>query len=127
MKYMDSFIDESLQHFNSIFNYKAFELDMYETETEVVIEAKLPGYNRDQIQLEIIEDQLRIAVEDSKVVKENDMQNHPYKKQQSFQKIERLITLPFTISEADTKATYKDGIIQITTPKRKPKFIEIDE
>jgi len=126
---MDSFFDESFKHFNSFFDQIAFDVDMYETKTDVVIEAELPGYKRDQIQLEIIDNQVRIAVEDTKLVEEKNEQRMYRNIERSFHRIERLVSLPFTISEKNTRASYKDGILRITTPRRETsrRFIDIDE
>lgn len=127
---MDSFLDESFKHVHSFLNQKVFDVDMYETENDIVIEAELPGYKRDQIQLEIIDDQLRISVENSKFANEKNEKSLSYNKKQSYDKIERWILLPYPVSEKDVRATYKNDILTITTPKRRKssrRFIDIDE
>lgn len=126
--HMDSFFNESFKHINSFFDDKLFKVDTYETESNIVIEAVLPGYKRSQIQLEITGNQVRIAVNDSYTAEEKQNQSKHDIKRQSSHQMERLITLPFTISEENTKATYTDGILKITTPKRNPntRTINID-
>ncbi|ASN06050.1 Hsp20/alpha crystallin family protein [Virgibacillus necropolis] len=122
-KHMDSFFNESFKQF---FNQKPFEINMQETKSDVVIRAMLPGYNRDQIRLAIIGNQLRITVEDSKF---QEKKKEHFTNTNKEYKMERMISLPFTISEEDTKATYNDGILKISTPKKKPntRFINIDQ
>lgn len=129
MKGMDSFLNDSFKNFNSLFSRKSFDVDMYESKSNVVIQAKLPGVKRDQIELEIVGNQVRIAVQDAEIYEEiNDGTKHQYK-EQSQQRMERFITLPFTISEKETTAAYNDGILKITTPinNASRKFIDIDK
>lgn len=119
---MDSFINDSAKNFHSLFNsQKAFKVNMHETKTDVVVEAILPGYKRDQIQLGIIGNQFRITVENTTVMEEKGDDN-----EESSQELERLISLPFTISKNETKAIYQDGILKISTPKRKSTATIID-
>lgn len=127
--HIDSFVTESAKNFNSLFNQKTFKVTMHETSSEVVIEAVLPGYKRSQIELGIVGNQFRITVEDKTILKEKSDKTMYYSEEQSSQKKERLISLPFTISKKDTKATYKDGILKISTPKKKSNttIIDIDQ
>ncbi|UJL46681.1 Hsp20/alpha crystallin family protein [Virgibacillus sp. NKC19-16] len=129
MKGMDSFLNDSFRNFNSLFSRRSFDVDMYETKSDVVIQAKLPGIKRDQIELEIVGNQIRIAVQNTTIYEEiNDREKHQHK-EQSEQRMERFVTLPFTISEKETTAAYKDGVSKITTPinNASRKFIDIDK
>lgn len=128
MKGMDSFLNDSFKNFNSLFSRKSFDVDMYETKSDVVIQAKLPGIKRDQIELEIVGNQVRIAVQNEIFDETNDGSMHQHK-EQSLQRMERFVTLPFTISEKETQAAYNNGILEITTPKNNEsrKFIDIDK
>ncbi|MFB4166229.1 Hsp20/alpha crystallin family protein [Alteribacillus sp. JSM 102045] len=82
---------------------------------------------RDQIQLEIIGNHLRMSVEDSAILEEKNDQSMSQRKEQSFQRMERLIPLPLPVSEKDIKTTFENGILKISIPKhRNRKFIEID-
>jgi len=125
---MDSFLNESIRNFDSFFNLKSFEVNMHETNKAIIVEAYLPGLKRDQIELEIVGNQLRIAAEDMTVLEEKNERTKYNDTRQSFQKIERLITLPFHISEKDTKASFEKDILKITIPKQNSgrKFIDID-
>lgn len=127
---MDSFLNESAKNFNSLFNQRQFKVNKYETKTEVVVNAILPGYKRSQIELGIIGNQFRITVDDTPIHEEKGNKPlYPNKEQSSPQKMERLVSLPFTISKTETKATYTDGILTITTPKKEPnaRIIDIDQ
>ncbi|MBT2217677.1 Hsp20/alpha crystallin family protein [Virgibacillus dakarensis] len=126
---IDSFFNDSLNHFNSFINKRSIRVNMRETKSNVIVEAELPGYKRDQIQLEIIGNQLRITAEDTSTYEEKNDKSMFYNKEHSFQRAERLITLPFTVSEKDTKAALNNGILKITIPKKNEsrKFIDIND
>ncbi|MGY0694207.1 Hsp20/alpha crystallin family protein [Virgibacillus sp. FSP13] len=128
LEQMDSFFNDSIKNFNSLFK-KSIRINTYETKSTVVIEAELPGYKREQIHLEIIGNQIRISAEDTASLEaQNDKKTYD-NKEESFRRAERLVTLPFTISEKDTKATLNNGILKITVPKlnESRKFIDIDD
>ncbi|WP_158701752.1 Hsp20/alpha crystallin family protein [Lentibacillus sp. Marseille-P4043] len=125
LEQMDSFFNDSIKNFNSMFK-KSIRINTYETKSSVVIEAELPGYKREQIHLEIIGNQIRISAEDTTNVEEK---NENYNNEESVRQAERLVTLPFTISEKDTKAKLNNGLLKITVPKlnESRKFIDIDD
>jgi HSP20 family protein len=126
---IDSFFNDSVKHFDSLVNKRSIRVDMQETKSNVIIKAELPGYKRDQIQLEIIGNQIRITAEDTSTHEEKHDKSMYHGKNQSRQRAERLITLPFTISEKDTKAALSDGILKITIPKKNEsrRFIDIND
>lgn len=123
---MDAFVNESIKNFNTLFSEQSFKVNKYETESEVIVKAILPGYKRSQIKLDIIGNVIRITVDDSTILEEENDQTMYHNKEQTSPKMERLVSLPFTISEENTKATYKDGILKITTPKKKLPTRNID-
>jgi HSP20 family protein len=129
IKSFDSFFDESFQHFNTFLNQGALSVDFYETASDGVVEAKLPGYSKDQIQVEFVRNhQLRISVENSETAEVKNENNMYYHKKQTSQKLERLIMLPYPIAEEDAKATFKDGVLRIIFPKGtiNRRFIDIE-
>lgn len=127
VKSIDSFFDESLKHLDSFLSQNVFPVEWYETESDMIIEADLPGHKREHIQVEVLGNQLRIAVEHSDMTTVHHEQVYSHRKQ-SLQKIERCLTLPFSISEKDTHATYKNGLLRIITPKQPhdKRFVDIE-
>ncbi|MEW9677545.1 Hsp20/alpha crystallin family protein [Lentibacillus sp. L22] len=124
---IDSFFNESFNNFHQLINKRSIRVHTHETKSSVVVEAELPGYKRDQIQLEIIGNQLRIIAEDTSSFEGKNKKGETFHKEQSYQTAERLITLPFTISEKDTSAVLKNGILKISIPKKNEsrRFIDI--
>mgnify|MGYP001226902988 FL=1 len=128
MERMDAFFNESIRNFDSLWSQKRFKVVIDETDTEMIVEAALPGYSRDQIELEILGRQLRIAALDTSSFEEKNDKNNFYKKEHSYRKAERIVTLPFPISKKDTKASFQNGLLKITIPKRNDSrtFIDIE-
>lgn len=113
MKTMDSFFNQSLTQL------RPFRIDLYETDSEVIVEAEMPGYSRDQIQLEIIGNQLQIEAENSVVREMKNEQTKYHNKEKSSQRVKRVVSLPVAVSEQDTTASLADGILKVTMPKSK--------
>lgn len=128
MKQMDSFFNESFKQMNSSFDLRPFWLDVKETNSAIIVRAEMPGFNRDQIQLEILGNRLRITAEDTTIVNMNDDPKKLQTNKQSVKRMERYVTLPFEIPEKETKATYTDGLLTVEIPKNnsKRKYIPID-
>lgn len=123
MDQIDSFFNDTFNQFSSLLRRRSIRIHTSETKSNVVIKAELPGYKRDQIELEIIGNQLRIIAWSKFTSVEEDKQDEKYQEYSA----ERLITLPFTISEKDTTAVLRDGILKISIPKKNEsrKFINI--
>lgn len=123
MKMMDSFFNQSLTQL------RPFRIDMYETDSEIIVEAEMPGYKRDQIEIEINGNQLRIAAVDSEVREMKNGQTKYHNREKSYQRLERVVSLPFAVSEKDATASLDDGILKVTMPKsnRRRNLIVIDE
>ncbi|UOQ42843.1 hypothetical protein MUN89_12815 [Halobacillus salinarum] len=51
---IDSYFEKSIKQLNRFFEDHTFPVDMYETETELVIEAKLPDYEKEQIHVSFL-------------------------------------------------------------------------
>ncbi|UOQ42844.1 hypothetical protein MUN89_12820 [Halobacillus salinarum] len=64
---------------------------------------------------------MRIIVEDSKITEYVNESSSTSNKQQSLQRMERFITLPFIISESKTHVSYTNGVLRIVTPNHHPR------
>jgi len=124
MHQMDRFFNQSFKQINSHLNLNPIWVETYETDKHVIVEAELPGYRREDIQLEIIGSRLRIAVEGNQIIEEKNNND----KRKYYQQRERIVSLPFVIPEKETKASFHNGILKITVPKKnsKRKYLDID-
>ncbi|HET7657281.1 MAG TPA: Hsp20/alpha crystallin family protein [Bacillales bacterium] len=109
---------------------RSFRVDMIETDSHFIVEAELPGFNRDQIDIEILDSALKITASHNEVSEEANDNKHYYRKERSYGRIERVVPLPFRVNPKQTTANYEKGILQIAIPKgdqdRESRTIRID-
>ncbi len=103
-----------------------FDLDMYQNENEVVIEASIPGVDPDDINITIAGEVLTIKGE---VKQEKESKSADYHVQErKYGSFSRSITLPTQIVAEKANAEFKNGILKLTLPKAeevKPKTITV--
>ena len=101
-------------------------LDVWETDEAVVYAFDLPGLTREQISLEVEENSLTVsATRDREVPVDRDRFARFERRYGTFT---RTVGLPAGVAEDAIKATYVNGVLEITVPKPEqpqPKRIEI--
>jgi HSP20 family protein len=101
-------------------------VDIYETDTSVILKAELPGMTKDDIAIEINENNLVLKGERKF---QKDIKEESYHRiERSYGAFSRSFTLPDTVDRDKVSASFKEGILEITIPKiegAKPKQIEI--
>ncbi|MEW6675063.1 MAG: Hsp20/alpha crystallin family protein [Nitrospirota bacterium] len=102
-------------------------VDMYDRKNEIVVKAELPGVEKENIDLKITENNLTIKgeVKKEEEIKEEDY----YSREMSYGSFTRTIALPSEVDSSKAKATFKNGILEITLPKKeeaKPKEIKVE-
>jgi len=100
-------------------------VDAYEDESNIVLRAELSGLKREDMDIEVTQDTLTIRGE-RKLDKED---NKNYVRiERPYGPFARTFAINVPIDTAKVKASYKDGILEITIPKAeetKPKKIEV--
>lgn len=97
----------------------------YETNSHYIIEAELPGVNKEQISLDIYHNFIKISVRSEEIFQESDENNIVVRQNSHFQKSERMIPIPFAINESDVKAHLAKGMLIIQIPNNR-KSVQID-
>lgn len=95
---------------------------------QVVVRADLPGLDRDDLRVEIDNGMLSISGE-RREEEEEDREGF-YRSERSYGRFHRVIALPEGVNADECKATYKDGVLEVTVsaPKeeeRRSKRIQI--
>ncbi len=101
-------------------------LDIYEEEDKVVIEAEIPGVNKEDIKINVEDNVLTIKAEKKKEekVKDKDI----IYEEIAYGMYAREIELPHTVDTEKIEAVYENGVLKISLPKKeevKPKQIEV--
>lgn len=102
-------------------------MDVEETKDDVFIRAEIPGLNKKDIKISLSGDRLHISGERSREEEEKGKTYH--RVERAFGRFDRVVALPVEVEAGKTKATYKDGILEVRLPKAekvKPKEIGID-
>ncbi|MEN1935945.1 Hsp20/alpha crystallin family protein [Paenibacillus sp. 102] len=95
-----------------------FPVDLYESGEELVIKAELPGVQKEQIQIEIQSEYLKISVtEDITEEIKDEVSHNYYRRERSISGASRMIKLPYLIKKKSAKASYQSGILEIRAPK----------
>lgn len=90
-----------------------------------VIEAELPGIEKEQLRLDIYQQAIRIQVNQSEQLEYKDDKEGLIEQQKQSYTRQRIVPLPFLVNEKHVRATYKNGLLQIIIPiHQKPITIE---
>ncbi|HYG79581.1 MAG TPA: Hsp20/alpha crystallin family protein [Pyrinomonadaceae bacterium] len=101
-------------------------VDIYENKDEIVLEAELPGMNREDFELTVENNVLTLRGE-RRFEKKDETDNY-HRVERSYGSFTRSFTLPPTVSGEGIAAEYRNGVLRITLPKReevKARRIEI--
>lgn len=93
--------------------------DVYEDGTNIVAEMNLPGLQGDDIDVEVRDNHLRVAGKREEV-NEKKGKDH-YAKEIQRGSFERVIPLPTAVKQDKVDASYEDGVLKVTMPKREEK------
>ncbi|HDK27492.1 MAG TPA: Hsp20/alpha crystallin family protein [Candidatus Atribacteria bacterium] len=101
-------------------------VDVIDKKDSILVKAELPGVDKKDVKISLSENTLTIRGErkEEKEIKKEDY----YCCERAFGTYSRSITLPVEVDKTKAKATFKNGILEITLPKieeTKPKEIEI--
>jgi len=102
-------------------------VDIYDDKDKLVIKADLPGMAQKDIDVSVEDDVLGIKGEKKKEteVKEDNF----YRVERAYGSFERRFALPVNVDATKIKATYKEGVLELTLPKKeesKAKQIKIN-
>lgn len=101
-------------------------VDIYENKEQIVLEAELPGMNRDDFELSV-ENNVITLRGDRHFEKKEETESY-HRVERSYGSFTRSFTLPQTVSAEEATAEYRNGVLRVTLPKRedtKARRIEI--
>ena len=93
-------------------------VDVYQTEKDVVVKAEIPGVSKEDLNLYVDENSIRLS---GQTKKENEFkEEHIYRSERMYGSFSRLIPMPVEVKSDEAKAEYRDGILTIRVPKMQP-------
>ncbi|HHY82999.1 MAG TPA: Hsp20/alpha crystallin family protein [Clostridiales bacterium] len=93
-------------------------VDVYQTDKEVIVKAEIPGVSKEDLNLYVDENTVKLSGQTRKEDKYND--ENVYRTERYYGSFSRTIPLPVEVKSEEAKAEYKDGILTITVPKMEP-------
>ena len=102
-------------------------VDIYEQDGNIVMKAELPGVDPKAVDIRLENNTLTLRGE-RKLDKEVKQDNY-HRVERSYGVFSRSFTLPTVVDQGNIKAEYRDGVLQLTLPKReeaKPRQIQIN-
>ncbi len=96
--------------------YRVSNLDVYEDEQHLYVEAELPGFSADQIDLTLEDGILQIAAERDETSQKSE--DNYYLRERRSGKWSRSIRLPVGVQDNKVTASYHDGVLKVTLEKQ---------
>ena len=115
---IDRIFESAMSDFASPAASSRFPVDLYEDKNNTYVRAELPGLTRDDINVEVVEDYLTITAA-RKSGEGADGESFSFS---------RSITLPDEVMADNVSASFENGVLTITLPKReqaKPRKINV--
>lgn len=104
------------------------QIEIFERGNQLVLRADLPGLTKNDVNVEIDND--GITIEGERQHENEEKGEGYYRSERSYGKFYRRIPMPEGVKAEDAKATFKNGVLEITMPaskreERKPRRLEI--
>ena len=97
--------------------------DVKETEKGYEVDIDLPGFKKDEIQLELNDGYLTISAEKGLDKDEEDEKKHYLRRERYAGSMSRSFYIGEGITEEDIHAKYEYGILKLSIPKEQPKAV----
>ncbi|MFB6253637.1 MAG: Hsp20/alpha crystallin family protein [Halobacteriaceae archaeon] len=90
-------------------------VDVEDRGDEFVVTAELPGYDQDDITVELVGDTLRIDAEYTSETEE--MTDRYVREERHKESLHRSVSLPEDVNEEGVSAEFENGVLTVTLPK----------
>ncbi len=105
------------------------KIDIKEEEKNYLLTAEVPGLSKDDINIEVNDNNMLTIFSEHKEEKEEEKEGYIYK-EQSHRSFSRSLRIPEGISYQEITAKLEDGVLSLTIPKTEPelpKKLEIND
>jgi len=96
------------------------QVEVFQRGDELVVRADLPGLTKDDVKIEIQEDQLVIQGERRQEHEEGRLGERQYRSERRYGSFYRSIPLPEGANVDNAKAAFRNGVLEITIPTPRP-------
>lgn len=109
------------------FKGKAPSVDVIDRDSEIVVKAELPGVDKKDLDISVTNN--TVTIKGSTSHEEKEEKGDYYRCEMSRGEYSRTVALPANVDEGKAKAKFKDGILELTIPKKekaKRRKIKVD-
>jgi HSP20 family protein len=110
---------------DELLDERMWGLDIEERDNEVVVRADVPGFEPDELDVQLTGRLLTVKAEHEQTKEEKDAK----RVERSFRSFYRTVSLPEDVKSDQVQAKYKNGVLEIHVPKSegaRPKRIAIE-
>lgn len=93
-------------------------VDIEDQGKNILIRAEMPGTPKENIDINVTDDTIEISAETA--VEREEREEDYYHRERSYKSFYRLLPLPTEVISNKADATLKDGILEVTIPKKTP-------
>jgi HSP20 family protein len=130
---MDKLFEESFIRPSSGFTLEIgsgnVPIDMWQTDSDIMVKAPIPGLKPDEVDISITGDTLTIKGEKKEEKEEKEVKEKDYiRRETRYGSFSRSVTLPMEVKGDQAEATFENGILTLKLPKAeavKPKQIKV--
>ena len=91
-------------------------VDIYESENEIILEAELPGLSRDDFEVSI--ENNVITLKGKREFEKKEENDNFHRVERSYGAFTRSFSLPRSVSAENTTADFRNGVLRVSLPKR---------
>ena len=95
----------------------SMSVDVADHADEIVVTADLPGYSKEDIDVRLADNMLRINARKEEATEAGGEQENYIRRERSKRSMSRSITLPEPVDEEGVSAKYTNGVLTVTLPK----------
>ena len=95
----------------------SMKIDVSEDDKAFSVKADIPGVKKEDIKVDIDDDQISVRAEVKREKEEKKGEKVVYS-ERSYGMVSRSFTLPSAVDAKGAKAEYKDGVLNLTLPKK---------
>lgn len=110
---------EPIERWESVMGARSLAIDVRDREETFVVDVDVPGFEDDEIEIELRDDEiLHVEAERDREYEVEDQEF--VRKERTHRAVSRTVTLPGKVVAEDVTATVEDGVLKITLPKAAP-------
>ncbi|WP_435064531.1 Hsp20/alpha crystallin family protein [Halobaculum sp. EA56] len=97
-------------------------VDLLERDDEFVVTADLPGFDGDEIEITVSDRTLTLRAEsdEEETSAEATPEGQYHRRERRRRSVTRRVRLPGEVNETEATASYENGVLTVTLPKREP-------